>query len=315
MTQEVNDVKVIEDTNHILFDDKDNDELKIYYSIKDSESPIVEFELSKKLIQYCGITDLNLQSLVLPIIQYPQEEIEKLLEEYELDKSAADDENLTEHLESFSETTNGESNSVLQTSAYATSLSRTPNPDVDVLYQDQGRPASTPSFLRDRIPELDQSIAAVQEAAVLSSTTPALIITPSRTRTKDMTPYIQQVVRGNDLPALINFAGEGTHSVHSTTERETEINPKALDFGNFHSDFSELFGTDTPSPNHRMGSTEHQSVSRYSRSSCATKWTSDSDSTMQGIQRHKIGLLGEIFVRVAICFLPVLLDMILTNKR
>ena len=324
LTQEVNGVKIIENADRVLFNDAENTNLEIYFPIKDSQNPIVDFELSKEFIRYCGVADHNLQTLVLPIIQYPHKDIEKLLEDYGLDESDDDDEKSTKPPKSVSEENDNESDPVLQSNVGTISLSRTPSPDTDILDQDQDLPASKPSFLRDRIPELDQSIAAVREGAILPSTTPTWIITPSRRRTNASLSIhstsgdmhgIQHSIGGNDLLAPGNFKEERTQSAPSTIERGTENIPNALDFANFNSEFSKVFEIDTPSQNRQTGSTQHHSVLRYSRRPQTARMQPDPESTIQGIQRHKIGFLGETFVSVAVYALSVSLNIPLTISR
>jgi hypothetical protein len=109
LTQDADDVKVTEDTDQIIFHDADISKLEIYLSIKDSPQAMVEFELSKEFIRYCGIINPNFQNLVFPILQYPLEGIEKLLEEYELDGLDDYDKQSTEFAESVSEEGNGRS--------------------------------------------------------------------------------------------------------------------------------------------------------------------------------------------------------------
>ncbi|KAF8854837.1 hypothetical protein BDZ45DRAFT_693078 [Acephala macrosclerotiorum] len=308
LTQEVYGAEITEDTSRILFDDADDSKLEIYFSIKDSQNVMVDFELSKEFIRYCGITDHSFQKLVLPIIQYPHEEIEKLLEEYGLDEPIDHNEKSTELLKSDSEESNDESGSIPQvdTGTMSMSVPRTPSSGMNILDQESNSQVSKPSSsLRDRIPALDQSIASIREAAALPSTIPSLIITPSRIRTNAIPSFdsasrdakdVQHFIVGNESRSAGNVVGEAKQSASSTTGRGAETPHDAFEFANFHSEFSEVFGLDTPSQSRRVSSTQHHSVPRYSRSPRAAGMEPDPESTMQGLQMQKIGLLGETFI-------------------
>ncbi len=153
LTQEVYGIKVTKDTGHIFFDDVDDSKLEIYLSIKNSQKAIVDFELSKEFIRYCGITDHSFQKLVVPIIQYPHEDIEKLLEEYGLDEPGDHNEKSTDLRKSVSEESNDESVPIYQVDAGAIPLPRTPSSGMNTLVRESNSQVSRPSsFLRDRIP-------------------------------------------------------------------------------------------------------------------------------------------------------------------
>ncbi|KAH6668745.1 hypothetical protein B0J14DRAFT_518033 [Halenospora varia] len=306
LTQDVDSVTVTEDTGHIIFDDADVSKLEIYLSIKDSRQAMVDFELSKEFIRYCGITDPSFQNLVLPILQYPHEGIEKLLEEYELDGLGDHDEQSTERAESVSEESNDRSSPIPRVDTSTIPLPRTPSSGINILAQESSSQVSKPSsILRDRIPALDQSIASIRAAAALPSTTPTLIITPSRIRissrpsfdnTYSGTNVAQHSRAENESLSSRNVMGEAKESESSTTDPGAETPHDAFEFRNFHSEFAEVFGLDTPSREPRTPSTQHRSVPRYSRSPRSARVEPDQESTMQGLQMQKIGLLGETFV-------------------
>jgi hypothetical protein len=96
--------------------------------------------------------------------------------------------------------------------------------------------------------------------------------------------------------------GEAKDSESSTSDSGAETPHGAFDFRNFHSDFAEVFEIDTWPREPRTPSTQHHSVPRYSqgprysRALGSARAEPDPESTMQGLQRKKIGLLGEIFV-------------------
>ncbi|KAL5344927.1 hypothetical protein ACLOAV_009880 [Pseudogymnoascus australis] len=335
LTQSVDGVDVIEDTNQILFDDTDDSKLEIYLSIKDSRKEIVDFELSKKLIQYCEVTDHKFQGLVLPIIQYPHEEIKKLLEDNGLDEQ--------EDHESSSEESNDEGTLSSQVDTSNTSVPRTPSSTRNISVRGSSSQTSKPSsILRDRIPGLDQSIMSVSMAAALPSTIPTLIITPSRIRTgpgtsSNSTSHDTWDTRhsraGNELLSVSNLTGETAtpttegeattptkegESTASTTERQEEPPHDAFEFTNFRSEFTDVFGPDTPSrnsptpvtPHHSVrrlynrypsrnsqtSSTQDHSFSRYNRSPHSPGMEPDPRNSMYGLQMQKVGLLGETFV-------------------
>lgn len=304
LTQEVHEIKVTEDTGQILFDDVDDSKLEIYLSIKSSRKAIVDFELSNEFIRYCGITDHNFQKLVLPIIQYPHEEIEKLLEEHGLDELDDHNERFTDLRGSASEDSSDESSPIFQAGTIPSP--RTPSSGMTILVPETSSQVSRPSsILRDRIPELDQSISSVRVAAALPSTTPTLIITPSKIRTNSGTSSdstsrvandVQHSTAGVELLSAGNVRDETKLSTPSSTELGPETRHDAFDFGNFHSEFSEAFGLATPSQNPRPSSTQRHSVPRYSWSPRSPRMEPDSENAMHGLQMQKIGLLGETFV-------------------
>lgn len=306
LTQEVYDIKVTEDTSGILFDDADESKLEIYLSIKGAQNAVVDFELSKEFIRYCDITDHSFQKLVLPIIQYPHEEIEKLLEEYGLDEPGDHSEKSNELLMSVSEESNDEGAPISQFDTSTITRPRTPSSGMNILDQESSSQVSRPSsFLRDRIPELDQSIASIREAAALPTTTPTLIITPSQIRTNANLSFdsifhdkkdTQHSTPGNKLLFTRTVVDEAKQPASSTPKRGAETPHDAFDFGNFYSEFSEVFRLDTPSRSARTSSTQHHSVPRYSWSSRASRTEPDQESIMHGLQRQKVGLLGETFV-------------------
>jgi hypothetical protein len=312
LTQEVDDVKVTEDTGKIIFDDDDVCKLDIYISIKHSQEVKVDFELSKEFIRYCDITDPNFQKLVLPILQYPREDIENLLEEYGLYAIGDHDEQATELAESVSEESNDGSTPTPRVDNSTIFSPGTPDSGTDLLAQESSSPVSMPSsILRDRIPALDQSIASIQATAALPSTTPTLIITPSTIRsgsrsTSDNkyceTKGAHQSRADNESPSPGNGMGEAGESDSSTTHSGAETPHDAFEFRRFRSEFAEEFGLDSPSRGPRTPSTQHHSVPRYRRSprysgsSSSARAEPDPERTMQGFQNQKIGLLGETFV-------------------
>jgi hypothetical protein len=312
LTQEVDDVKVTEDTGKIIFDDDDVCKLDIYISIKHSQEVKVDFELSKEFIRYCDITDPNFQKLVLPILQYPREDIENLLEEYGLYGIGDHDEQATELVESVSEESNDGSPPTPRVDSSTIFSPGTPDSGTDLLAQESSSQVSMPSsILRDRIPALDQSIASIQATAALPSTTPTLIITPSKIRTGSRSSSDNKYceVQGahqsradNESPSPGNGMGEAGDSDSSTNYSGTETPYDAFEFRRFHSEFAEEFGLDSPSRGPRTSSTQHHSVPRYRRSprysgsSSSARAEPDPERTMQGFQNQKIGLLGETFV-------------------
>ncbi|PVH86308.1 hypothetical protein DL98DRAFT_650337 [Cadophora sp. DSE1049] len=306
LTQEVHDVKVTEETNQILFDDTDDSTIEIYLSIKGTQKPKADFELSKEFIRYCVITDHSLQGLVLPIIQYPLAEIENLLEGYGLDAPIGYDEESTELLQSTSVEKDDESGSTFRDSPDLMSSPKTPNRGANTLDDAPNTQASRRSSLRDNIPALNQSIAFVREVATLPSTTPTVIVTSSRVRTT-ATAFLNEEVLEHSIPEdILGSAGKkmnrASQSTTSRPEDETRSSPNAFDFANFHTEFSETFGLNIPSQSRQTSSTQNYSTPkysrspRYSRSSHGTRVTPDPESTMFGLQMQKIGLLGESFV-------------------
>jgi hypothetical protein len=308
----VDDVKVTEDTGQIIFDDADICKLDIYISIKHSQQVKVDFELSKEFIRYCDITDPNFQKLVLPILQYPREDIENLLEEYGLYGIGDHDEQTTELAEPVSEESNDGSPPIPRVDTSTIFSPRTPSSGTVLLAQESSSQVSRPSSaLRDRIPALDQSIASIQATAALPSTIPTLIITPSKTRTgsrssSENTYYeakgAHQSRAENESPSPGNGMGEAKESESSTTYSGAETPHDAFEFRRFHSEFAEEFGLDSPSRGPRTSSTQDHSVPRYRRSprysgsSSSARAEPDPERIMQGFQNQKIGLLGETFV-------------------
>jgi hypothetical protein len=297
LNHEVDGVSGTEDTGNVIFDDADDGKLEIYLSFNDSRKAIVDFQLSEKFIRYCGITDHSLQMLVAPILTYSLDDIEKFLEGYGLDQPS-------DHLDRSADIP--ESVSEGNDDADTITSPRTPNSGTDIPYRESGLEVSGPSsFLRDRIPALDQSISSVRIAAALPSMTPTLVITPSQSRTNPThsTPGtgsdakdIKYPRAGNELLSARVGIDQAKQSTVSTTEHESETPHDAFEFGDFHSTFSEVFRIETPSRNLRRSSTQHPSVPRFSQSPRTPRMEPDPDSTMQGIHLQHIGLLGETFV-------------------
>lgn len=320
LTQSVDGVDVIEDTNQILFDDTNKGKLEIYLSIKDSRKEIVDFELSRKLIQYCEVTEYKFQVLVLPIIQYPHEEIKKLLEDNGLDELDDHGDNSNNLLESSSEESNDEDTLSSQVDSSNTSVPRTPSSTRNISVRGSSSQTSKPSsILRDRIPELDQSIMSVSMAAALPSAIPALIITPSRIRTGPSTSSngtshdtwdARHSRARNELLSVSNLTGETAtpttegeattltkegKSTASTTGHQEEPPHDAFEFTNFRSKFTDVFGPDTPSRNSPTPVTpQHSSArlwyNRYPSQNSQTSSTQDHSFSRYNRSPHSPGM-------------------------
>ncbi len=308
LTQEVDDIIVNKNTDHVLFDDSDDSKLEMYLSIKDSRPTMVDFEISKEFIRLCGITEPRFQNLVLPIIQCPQEDIGKFLEEYGLDEPGDDKERPIDLLQFDSEGSDNEveNGSSFEVDVTTLSLPRTPNSGMNdnLLRKSSFETYRPSSILKERIPELDQSISFVQRAAALPTATTA-IITPSQISINTSPSFdsvslgnLQHSTGRNDSPSASNAIHKANQAACATMELEAEIPHDAFDFTGFQSEFSEAFGQDTPSQRQYISSTQqHSSTWSHSRSSHAHRMNPpEPEATMLGLQMQKTGLLGEVFV-------------------
>jgi hypothetical protein len=88
--------------------------------------------------------------------------------------------------------------------------------------------------------------------------------------------------------------GEAKESESSTRDSGAETPHDAFEFGNFHAEFAEVFGLNIQSREPRTQSTQRNSVPRYSRSPRSARAEPDPESTMQGLQMQKVGLLGRL---------------------
>ena len=261
-----------EEKGNVVFDDTDDSKLEIYISFNESRKAKVDFELSKAFIRYCGITDHGFRMLVLPVLSYDPEDIERFLEGNGLDGLGALPEGSIDNFDSVSEESDRENDEntgrLVQSNTEVATLPRTPNSSNNVPYLDSGLAVSdSSSFLRERIPALDQRISSVRMAAALPSMAPTFVIAQSQTPTNP------------------------THLTQQSTNDATEHR-------DFNTTLSEVFGTETPSRSSHGASNQRPNAPRFNQSS-RTPQTVPGPESMLGIHFQTIGLLGEIFVSKA----------------
>lgn len=312
LLHEVNEIVGADDTGSLIFDDTDESKLDIIY-VLNTEEAILNFELSKDFIEFCDITDKQLEKLVHPILTYPLKDIEKLLESYGLDmpndlhSGSAETFDSVNELNEENDADIVENSPISETTSIAIASPRIPSPRSSTPQTPPDRLFSGQSSkLRDRIPALDERISSVKAAATQPNMSPTLIITPSQ-RMNIRTPLIPGIVSNSNeiLPSTISrteselllpeiqLAGPSTPSA----SRHGPQNPHdAFDFGDMASALSDVLATATPSRHHGASTSRHPHRSRFSHSPQNPRWEPDPRDTMQGFHNQYVGLQGEVFV-------------------
>ncbi len=200
-----------------------------------------------------------------------------------------------------------ENSPIRRTSSNATASRRTSSPRSGSPHTLPDPPISgQPSFLRDRIPALDERISAVKAAAAQPNMTPALVITPSQ-RINIPTPLLPSILsKSNEissstnsttgsglLPLETDSAGSSTPSVRGHGSQNSY---DAFEFGDMNSALSDVLATATPSQKYSTSIARHPHGSRFSQSPRNPRSEPDPRDTMQGLYIQYIGLQGEVFV-------------------
>jgi hypothetical protein len=309
LSHEVDGIIGADDTSSLLFDDTDKSKLDIIYALNPEEA-ILNFELSEDFVEFCGITDKKLEKLVLPILTYPLKGIETLLESYGLDLPNDPHSNSAETLDSVSELSeenDAENSRIREINSSAIPSPMIPSSRSGVPHTPPDPPLSSQSsFLRDRIPALDERILSVRAAAARQNITPTLVITPSQ-RTNMSTPLMPGILtNSNEIsfptmsrtesglpPPETKFGGSSTPSASGHGPQNSH---GAFEFRDMNSALSSVLATASPSQNYGTSLVRHPHGSRFSQSPHNRRTEPDPRHTMEGLYNHYIGLQGEVFV-------------------
>jgi hypothetical protein len=309
LSHQVDGIIGADDTSSLLFNDTDKSKLEIIYAL-DPEEAILNFELSEDFVEFCGITGKKLEKLVLPILTYPLKGIETLLESYGLDLPNDPHSNSAETLDSVSELSeenDAENSPIREINSSAIPSPMIPSSRSGVPHTPLDPPLSSQSsFLRDRIPALDERILSVRAAAARQNITPTLVITPSQ-RTNMSTPLMPGILTNSNeisfptssrtesglLPPETEFGGSSTPSASGHGPQNSH---GAFEFRDMNSALSSVLATASPSQNYGTSLVRHPHGSRFSQSPHNPRTEPDPRHTMEGLYNHYIGLQGEVFV-------------------
>ena len=294
LSHKVHGIAGAEDASNLLFDDKDQNSMEITYALN-TEEAIVNFELSEYFIEFCGIKNEKLAKLVLPILTYPFAGIGQLLESHGLDLTNdphGRPAQTSDSVDELSEEEDAENSQTHETTSIATSPTTPLNPTS----------SDRSSFLRDRIPALDERILSIQAAAAQPDMTPTLIMNPSQ-RMNNPTGLLlgahsnsnetfNSSPRSGSGPHEANFAGSSTPSVN---RRGAPSSNDAFEFGDMRSALPEIFATPTPSSRNGTSMPRRSHGSRFNLTP-NSRSEPDPSHIMEGIHNQYIGLQGEVFV-------------------
>jgi len=308
LLHEVHGVLGVEERGSVIFDEASDDALDIYISFNGSVEAVIKNQLAEKFIRFCDIPE-NRHLMVGPILNYPLENLRYFLDEHGLDISidqhsfpSNDSQVDTEFDEDI------EPSHSINDIQELTSRPRTPNSNQRTAFlplatEDLGQP----SLLRQRIPELDESISIVRRAAALPSTAPTLIVTPSRMQASPSNAGLGSNSNANNALSPIS-RNERASPRHRTSdpressipyaEERSEVVGGAFDMADLQATFSDIVSTDTPSRTSLRESTEVLSSSSPSRTlrTLRSNIVPDSENSMLALRNQHIGLLGETFV-------------------
>lgn len=309
LSHKVDGITGADDTSSLLFGDTDQSKLDIIYVLNPEEA-ILNFELSEEFVEFCGISDKNLEKLVLPILTYPLKDIEKLLESYGLDLPNDPHSDSAESFDSVSELSDendAQNSPIRETNSNAIASPRIASPRSGIPHTPPDPPLSgQSSFLRDRIPALDERISSVKAAAAQPNMTPTLVITPSQ-RMNIPTPLMPGILSNSNeilssttsrtgsgqLPPVTDFAGSSTPSASGHGPQNSY---DAFEFRDMNSALSDVLAAATPSQNYGTSIARHPHGSRFSQSPQNPRLEPDPRDRMQGLYIQYIGLQGEVFV-------------------
>jgi hypothetical protein len=284
LSHEVDGIIGADDTSGLLFDDTEQSKLEITY-VLNTEEAILNFELSKHFVELCGITDKKLEKLVLPILTYPLKDIEKLLESYGLDLLNDPHNDSAETFDSvgeLSEENDAEDSPIREINSNAIASPRTPSPRSGIPHTPPDPPPSgQSSFLRDRIPALDETISSVKVAAAQPNMTPTLVITLSQ-RMNIPTPLMPGILsNSNEISSSTTFrTGSGlfppkTNFAGSSTPPASGHGPQnscdAFEFGDMNSALSDVLRTANLSQSYGTSIARHPEDSIPSSLGCKGK--------------------------------------------
>ncbi|KAN0099174.1 hypothetical protein V8E51_012949 [Hyaloscypha variabilis] len=305
LLHEVHGVLGVEESGSVIFDEAGDD---IYISIHGSVRAVIENQLAEKFIRFCDIPE-NRHIMVGPILNYPLENLRHFLDEHGLDISID-----PPHFPSNDSQVDTEFDEDIEPSHPYNDIQdlisrpRTPNSNQGTAFlplatEDLGQP----SLLRQRIPELDESISIVRRAAALPSTAPTLIVTPSRMQASQSNAGLGSNINANNALSPIS-RNERASPRHRTSnpressipyaEERSEVVGGAFDMADLQATFSDIVSTDTPSRTSLRESTEVLSSSSPSRTlrTLRSNIVPNSENSMLALRNQHIGLLGETFI-------------------
>lgn len=192
MIHKVHGVLGVEEKGSVVFNDADNTRLDIYVSRNETTQAVINHELSRQFIQYCGIPN-DRYLMVEPILSYPFEELQRFLDEHGLEESLDRPDTHMNDPQTNTEVNEDEGeDEVVEISRDSFVARRSPNssratvppePDLEV-----SRP---PSLLGERVPQSNGSILSVGRATALPSTRPSSFGTSSRERMNHANPVFE----------------------------------------------------------------------------------------------------------------------------
>ena len=172
------DVYGREDQGQVVFRDTDTS-LDMFLPLSAENNSVIMHCLSQHFIKHCGITVAKYQALIRPILDYPLSEVNKLLEEQNLDDVG------NTYRSPVPESVFGYDGSGNAHSAGDTVTAveeQTPG-SFNHFFAGSDVPSPAKSMsLRERIPTLDQTIALVRDAAVTANTASLSITAVSESR-------------------------------------------------------------------------------------------------------------------------------------
>ena len=310
LLHKVHGVQGVEERGSVIFDEADDDALKIYISLNGSTPAVVHNQLTEMFIRFCDIPE-NRQMMVGPILNFPFDDLHRFLDYQGLDVSVDHSHSPTSDSQIDTELNEEiDRGLAIDDTREVASTTRTPNSDRPTSYVPlaaEGEDLRQSSLLRERIPTLDESISTVRRAAALPSTAPTLIITPSRVQASLSNPGLESNNNSNNTvsPDARNewispqtSTSYPTESLIPSTEEGSEVVGSALDMTDLQATFSEVFSIETPSRTSVRTSTQVFSSSRFGRSPRISRLNlvPDTENSMLGLHHQHIGLLGELFV-------------------
>lgn len=275
----------VEDTGIVVFDQTDEEKLDIYVSSDPTKQGLLNCQLSEEFIKYCEISKPEYRQLVLKILILPLTEIERYLEDYDLDSRDAANQ-MGPNSQVFSPFEQFDEN-IPET---AISL-RTSGTSLDMCLGRREGPLS----LRETIPTLDQAISSVRQAASSQEVQPGRLTRQFRSDNDERPTKARSCVEPeiNDTRIGSDASSPGSSRPQSSSTNTT-ADQESFSFGN-------IFVGD-------LRSTLPQIDVSFQRPSRASGMPSgqpsnlrekqNADDTAQGLRNQFIGVLGEVFVSI-----------------
>jgi hypothetical protein len=255
------------------------------------------------------------------ILTYPLDAIGQFLEQHGLDPLEEEPDTTA----TLSEESDEEHTPVLQINAAIVTSRRLPNSDTNIPSQESDIGASASSnILRESIPELAQSLASVRTMASRPSMAPTLIITSSHTGINSAyltsTTGMSETRVSHSTPRSEGFspgieANVAEQSATSPAESGPRFASSAFDLSDLTSSLPNRVGVETNSRNSRSSLGFHSSTSRSDQGPHTLRREPDPESTVYGLHRQHVGLLGETFVRGITCALSTCFKSLTDSYR